>query len=276
VASLKWEARRILIWGKTYPELSSKYFETVCTGGVFEDTGSPVRLYPIPYRRLEGNGRFSKYQWIKAVVAPNPKDTRPESYRIDANSIALEEPVPTTKDEWALRASVLFKDPAWQFGSVDDLITAQNARRTSLGVVFPRTVTGVEVVARPPEDQLSFEEKINRLTEQIEIDKRQLTLFAESVPAEMRDLEFLSHRIRINWLCLNPNCQGHKMQVLDWEVAELHRREGDRKALDKVKEICDLSKYATRFFLGNMLLHPTSFTIVGIWYPKKVPGLLFR
>jgi hypothetical protein len=30
----QWE--RILIWGKTYPDLSSKYLETVCTAGVTE------------------------------------------------------------------------------------------------------------------------------------------------------------------------------------------------------------------------------------------------
>ena len=33
---------RVLIWGKTYPELSNKYTETVCTGGVLED-GRPIR-----------------------------------------------------------------------------------------------------------------------------------------------------------------------------------------------------------------------------------------
>ena len=49
----------------------------------------------------------------------------------------------------------------------------------------------VEVVTRPSEDQLSFEDKIRRLTEQAEIDKKQLTLFAEAVPAEMRNLDFL-------------------------------------------------------------------------------------
>ncbi len=43
--------RKILIWGKTYPELSKKYIETVCTAGVLE-SGKPVRLYPITYRYL--------------------------------------------------------------------------------------------------------------------------------------------------------------------------------------------------------------------------------
>lgn len=42
---------RVLITVKTYPTLSRKYGETVCTAGVRED-GSWVRIYPVPFRRL--------------------------------------------------------------------------------------------------------------------------------------------------------------------------------------------------------------------------------
>jgi hypothetical protein len=55
---------KILIWAKTYPELSSKYLETVCTAGMLP-SGKPLRLYPIPYRYLAGGKeQFSLYQWI--------------------------------------------------------------------------------------------------------------------------------------------------------------------------------------------------------------------
>ena len=39
-----WEWQRILIWGRTRPEVSKAHEETVCTGGVFEDTRRFVRL----------------------------------------------------------------------------------------------------------------------------------------------------------------------------------------------------------------------------------------
>jgi hypothetical protein len=59
---------KILIWAKTYPELSSKYLETVCTAGMLP-SGKPLRLYPIPYRYLEGDKeQFSLYQWITADI----------------------------------------------------------------------------------------------------------------------------------------------------------------------------------------------------------------
>lgn len=54
------QQKRVLIWGETYPELSSKYRETVCTGGCLED-GRPVRIYPVPFRYLEGDSRYKMY-----------------------------------------------------------------------------------------------------------------------------------------------------------------------------------------------------------------------
>ena len=58
----------ILIVVKTYPEISSKYTETVCTAGILMDTKTLVRLYPIRFRYLEGKQQFKKYQWIKADI----------------------------------------------------------------------------------------------------------------------------------------------------------------------------------------------------------------
>lgn len=71
----RYEEMRILIWGKTYPEMSSKYLETVCTGGVLED-GRPVRLYPIQYRYMDGDEKFSKYQWVTLKACQNPQDVQ--------------------------------------------------------------------------------------------------------------------------------------------------------------------------------------------------------
>ena len=53
---------RVLIIVKTYPTLSRKYGETVCTAGLRED-GSWMRIYPVPFRRpmvLQGRGTNAK------------------------------------------------------------------------------------------------------------------------------------------------------------------------------------------------------------------------
>src|ERR1035441_3799707 len=140
-----------LIWGKTYPELSKKYIETVCTAGVLE-SGKPVRLYPITYRYLNDE-QFKLYQWITAGIQKNPNDTRPESYKIDCDSIQVGEPLPTTQDEWGKRAEFMFRDKGWQFESAEALQRSQKKDRISIGVVTPEEITKVEVIERSEEDR---------------------------------------------------------------------------------------------------------------------------
>ena len=62
---------------------------------------------------------------------------------------------------------------------------------------------------------------------------------------------------------------------MDWEVVEIQRRLGDASALQIPRDHLDLLTHAVRFFLGNMLLHRTRFSIVGVWYPKRAKNLLF-
>ena len=78
----------ILILVKTYPEISKKYTETVCTGGILAETRELIRLYPVRYRYLEGETQFSKYQWISAKIAKSTTDVRPESFNIIENTPA--------------------------------------------------------------------------------------------------------------------------------------------------------------------------------------------
>ena len=79
---------RILITVKTYPTLSATYGELVCTAGLRED-GSWIRIYPIPFRRLEDFQKFEKYRIVEADVTRNWKDSRPESHRVDFQSLQL-------------------------------------------------------------------------------------------------------------------------------------------------------------------------------------------
>jgi hypothetical protein len=258
---------KILIWGKTYPELSKKYIETVCTAGVLE-SGKPVRLYPITYRYLNDE-QFKLYQWITAGLLKNPNDSRPESYKIDCDSITLGQKLPATDDEWGKRGEFMLKDKGWQFESVDDLQEAQKKDRTSVGIVIPREITKVEAADRSEEDARSFGEKFEDLKRTVEAQRAQIQMFEDAIPPEMKKLEFLKSRVMVSWLCKTKDCSGHKMQVLDWGLCELQRREGSEAAVKRMKELCKLETYDLKFFLGNLFQYPTSFLIVGMWYPKR-------
>src|SRR5438552_18900046 len=69
---------RFLVTVKTYPTLSRKYGETVCTAGVRED-GSWVRIYPVPFRRLEETEQYRKFDWIECDLVKSRTDPRPET-----------------------------------------------------------------------------------------------------------------------------------------------------------------------------------------------------
>ena len=73
--------KNILILVKTYPSLSKKYKELVCTAGMDED-GNWFRLYPIPFRFLTDDKRFEKYRCIKVKLLINLEDCRVESYKV--------------------------------------------------------------------------------------------------------------------------------------------------------------------------------------------------
>jgi hypothetical protein len=71
---------KILITVKTYPTLSEKYDELVCTAGFRED-GSWIRIYPVPFCKLDYKKQYNKWQWIEMDITKNTSDFRPESFR---------------------------------------------------------------------------------------------------------------------------------------------------------------------------------------------------
>jgi hypothetical protein len=161
----EWNEQRILIWGKTYPELSSKYQETVCTGGTLEN-GNFIRLYPIPFRYLSDDLIFTKYQWIKAKIKKSEEDPRPESYKVDPESIVVQERIPSDKFEWFQRKQHVLKNGANCFDTVEDLILQNREENTSIGFVRPHKIHNIYSEERPSEDYdtfvRKFEQNINK------------------------------------------------------------------------------------------------------------------
>ena len=72
---------KILITVKSYPTLSKKYAELVCTAGVNE-TGQWRRIYPVQFRQLNIEEKYKKYQWIEVELKKSTSDSRPETYQV--------------------------------------------------------------------------------------------------------------------------------------------------------------------------------------------------
>ncbi len=102
------QKERILVTVKTYPTLSTRYGETVCTAGIRED-GTWVRIYPVPFRRLHEEEQYKKFDWIECQLKPSSRDCRPDSF----NPVDQQELRPVghigTSDNWSARRRLLLE-----------------------------------------------------------------------------------------------------------------------------------------------------------------------
>jgi len=254
------EIKKVLITVKSYPSPSRRYGETVCVAGVDLDSGRWVRLYPIPFRDLDKNKKFKKYNIVQ-VQAKRPRDDkRPESYRVDVDSIKILDYLDTKKDKWARRKNIVLPTVD---NSMCEILRKREKEDKSLGVFKPRNVDFVWMKARP-KDQAAREACY-----------AQLSFFDRKKDA----IEIIPFDFRYKFFCHNEFlCPGHNYSIIDWEIGQAYR-DWRRKyktqelLLEKIKEkwltrTCS-SKNDVYFFVGNMKRFRDKFMILGVFYPPK-------
>lgn len=244
---------------KTYPEYSSKYTETVCTAGVLGDTKELVRLYPIPYRYLEGQKQFAKYQWINASISKSG-DSRPQSYKIKANSIILGKIIEANK-KWSERARWMLNENNTQ-SSLETLIEKQQQYGTSLGIIKPTDDVDFLIKPKTSSEIIEAEQKKDSIM-------RQLDMFRER-----QELEIIPFRFCLKFHCYNASCTGHEISILDWELSQLYRRikntkNWEEKIRDKVLNEIFGNSRDTYLIMGNMAARRHIFCILGFFWPEK-------
>ena len=258
-----WIKKRALIAVRTYPVPSAKNIEASCTAGI-TDTGEWIRLFPVPYRLMDQEKRFSKWQWINVDLL-KAADGRPESYKINPDSITVGESV-GTQDGWRARRDILqpLRSPS--------LCRIQKERDEhsfpTLGVFRPHQIKRLIIepaVANWSDNQLSI--------------LKQDTLFQK---APEQTLEKIPFDFRYEFRCGDADCRGHTMLCTDWEMGEAYRRwrrdYGDawEAAFRNRFEKEMIEKFDTHFFVGTVHQYPASWIIVGLFYPpRRAVGDLF-
>lgn len=257
---------KILITVKTYPTLSKKYNELVCTAGFCED-GRWIRIYPIRFRQLDYANQYHKYEWIELDLEKNKNDFRPESYHpVNLNAIPQVLNKIETENNWQERKTLCLKKV---YDNLTLLINEAKDKNicTSLAVFKPQKVINFiwEEVEREWDDS-----KIEAM--------KQLNLF-EKYDKELRIIRKLPYKFSYVF----EDIQGKKstLMIEDWEIGALYwnclkQHKNEEIACEKVKqkyfnkftEDCDLY-----FFLGTTLAHhfksKNPFIIVGVFYPPK-------
>jgi hypothetical protein len=257
---------RVLITVKTYPTLSRKYGETVCTAGVRED-GTWVRIYPVPFRRLDEKEQYSKYDWIECRLARNTTDVRPETFRpIDEHELVPSGSIDTA-DNWRERRKLLLKT-ARVYDRLDDLIAGAKANTVSLAVFKPTRVLGFSW----EEEERNWDpERVRQMRDST----KQYDLFADNT---WRETFKLIEKLPYSFSYKFEDAGGRQseLQVLDWETGALYwnclrAANGDEPtALVKVRQkyLDEFLKKDLHFFLGTTQqwhqVAPNPWVIIGV------------
>lgn len=253
--------RRVLIWAKTYPEMSTRHVETVCTAGCGDD-GRPIRLYPVPLRYLEDKNAYALYSVVELNASRTTQDNRPESHKVDPTSIRILDHIKSDTSEWAERRAWIFRDTSWHFESLGALEAARLKDATSLGMIRPGSIEDVVLKAKPASARRTHDEKWATVTAQKDV----------FLP-EYKNLAFLPYEIRLVWRCAAEcelcRAKPHDSLVMDWGLLELARKEGDwEKARQRLVTLADHATYDFRLFIGNYKRHQQNWGVIGMWYPK--------
>jgi len=166
--------RKILVTVKTYSCLSLKHKEVVCTAGLTRG-GRWIRIYPIPYRFMKAENKFSKYQWIEANIIKNTADPRPESYKI-IEGIRPLDAIPTN-DNWLKRRKLVLKNV---YTDIDKLICEARDINNyiSLATFKPKKIIGFHI-----EKEVSkLEIKKKRQTLEKQMSKQAAKFLIKQVP----------------------------------------------------------------------------------------------
>ena len=262
---------KVLITVKTYPTLASKYDELVCTAGFRED-GSWIRIYPIPFRKLEFDNRYKKYDWIECDLVRNTSDFRAESYRPKS----LNNPPRVvghidTKGNWFHRKQIVLPNA---YHSYEQLLmdSKDQSKITSLAVYKPREI--LDFIIEPVEREWDAK-KLAKL----EARASQMNMFDKS-DNPFKVVNKLPYKF--SFVFCDENGKERTMMIEDWETGQLFWRCLQQHDGDEEKACWDVRrKYYDDFaltkdlyfYMGTTLIHhiknaPNPFVIIGTFQPK--------
>lgn len=186
-------------------------------------------------------------------------DPRPESHRIDRDSIALLGGVLGTENGWAERRQ--FVMPLLS-PSMCELRRLRAATGQSLGLVSPRVIEGFDIV---PDESPDWNP--------VQLGKLGKADMFQNKPVKL--LEKIPYTFYYRFRCADSECPGHRMMCEDWEIAESYRawrRKYGASWQDAIR-----TKYEKQlpnqtdfhFYVGTLNQHPDSWVIVGLFYPPS-------
>jgi len=267
---------KVLITVKTYPAISEKYGEIVCTAGITEE-GKWIRIYPLPFRKIDYNKRFQKYEWVELDLKRNSSDFRPESYRpLNYSEIKSLGKIEADGGAWNERRKYILKNVYTNLGKL--IAEAKNKNIcTSLAVFKPKKIHKFTY------EKTNREWDIKKIRF-LESEKLQGGLFNSEEEDEIENFEVVSKvPYKFKFEFEDDSNKVSNLMIEDWEIGMLYWNSlkssgGDETiACEKVKkkyydDFAQTKDYY--FFLGTTKQHhyvaPNPFVIIGDFRPKSI------
>jgi len=253
------ETRNALIVVRTYPVPDILGIESSCTAAITDD-GKWLRLFPVPWRLLNKNQRFQKYEWVRVNVTKSIEDSRLESYRLKPDGIQiLSEPL-STANAWRARKDVVSPLMAH---CLCCLVRQRDAQQyPTLGIFRPASIVRFRISPAATPDWTQAELAM----------LRQQHLFAEAPKQELKKIPFV---FRYEFRCPEDACPGHTLMCTDWEMSQAYRQwrtvygdQWEQKFRQRFESEM-IQKNDTHFYVGTVAAHPHRWIIIGLFYPPR-------
>ncbi|MEL6112097.1 MAG: hypothetical protein AAFR20_04765 [Pseudomonadota bacterium] len=240
---------------KAAPQIGQKHGETVCCAAI-DIYGNWLRLYPVSFQTLDDGKKFGRWDRIKFQWRIPNDDPRPESRRIDQDTLEIVGQLKKNERHGFLAGRV-----------VSSLVDERKAGR-SFALLKPE-ILEFEIQPKP-------KEKIAKEAAAIEQLRKQEDLFNSKpiIPRTPCPMEF-RYRYRTDDGERTGRCQ-------DWETEatffKWRERYGEDKAVAEMQKVFgeEYPKKGVLFAMGTHSLYPDTWLMNGIVRMNELPqGELF-
>ena len=255
----------VVVMVKAAPVLTRSLDETMCVAGarIAGDGAEWIRLHPVPFRDLATDARFAKYQEMEVELIRPKTDRRPESWTPVPGSIRLGRQL-SPEGAWADRRDLVSK--LYQA----DMCDLVDANRSGSG---PGTKSLAVVRPADPPELVITERDADQLAEwrrRAEGAKNRMSLFDDPETSKP-DFGVVPWRFSYRYRCARKDCNSHTQTIVDWEAVALWRHVRSRpdwQELMRAKFEHQLWRDTdTALFVGNAEQYPTSFLVLGVFWP---------
>jgi len=223
--------------GTTVPEPNSDGRVLVCSAGVSPELNSLVRVYPLARKAVP-----RRWGQFRVPLQRNPKDSRAESWRVNANR--------DPNSHWAINGVFEDVQPSYPERLRQDLlkpfvmesIEDANQRRLSLAIIEPRDA----VAYLQPNSQAAPDE--------------QLTLFDDGADTQLTGAKRFPWMPRIKF---SDGGGQHDLMLRDWGVFELQRKNTEAYFCENFAGALHLGE-GSALLVGNMNNRRRAWLVISI------------